>query len=191
MARTDVRGYELTRLRQGCARSGKIQDPHKAFVCRFLILRLMVICANNVLTVRCCSDPGLAATMAGDASGVSALCVILLASRVEILLCATQLLDTVISKLKPLTHGNVVEIGRSVGYSSGQRGQTVNLPANAFEGSNPSPTTTLKPQGNTTSDQCLRAIYALRPFSHCVSLLLPAVPGFSKTVLRARMEILR
>jgi len=24
----------------------------------------------------------------------------------------------------------------------------------------------------------------LRPFSHCVSLLLPAVPGFSKTVLR-------
>ena len=28
-----------------------------------------------------------------------------------------------------------------VGYSSGQRGQTVNLLANAFEGSNPSPTT--------------------------------------------------
>ena len=30
-----------------------------------------------------------------------------------------------------------------VGYSSGQRGQTVNLLANAFEGSNPSPTTIL------------------------------------------------
>jgi hypothetical protein len=30
-----------------------------------------------------------------------------------------------------------------VGYSSGQRGQTVNLLAYAYEGSNPSPTTTL------------------------------------------------
>ena len=28
----------------------------------------------------------------------------------------------------------------SVGYSSGQRGRTVNPPANAFDGSNPSPT---------------------------------------------------
>ncbi len=32
--------------------------------------------------------------------------------------------------------------GRLVGYSSGQRGQTVNLLAYAYEGSNPSPTTT-------------------------------------------------
>ena len=31
-----------------------------------------------------------------------------------------------------------------VGYSSGQRGQTVNLLAYAYEGSNPSPTTTLQ-----------------------------------------------
>jgi hypothetical protein len=31
-----------------------------------------------------------------------------------------------------------------VGYSSGQRGQTVNLLAYAYEGSNPSPTTTQK-----------------------------------------------
>ena len=31
---------------------------------------------------------------------------------------------------------------RSVGYPSGQRGQTVNLLAYAFDGSNPSPTTT-------------------------------------------------
>jgi hypothetical protein len=32
-----------------------------------------------------------------------------------------------------------------VGYSSGQRGRTVNPPANAFDGSNPSPTTSLRP----------------------------------------------
>ena len=31
--------------------------------------------------------------------------------------------------------------GRTVGYPSGQRGQTVNLLAYAFDGSNPSPTT--------------------------------------------------
>ena len=30
----------------------------------------------------------------------------------------------------------------SVGYSSGQRGETVNLLTNVFDGSNPSPTTT-------------------------------------------------
>ena len=33
-------------------------------------------------------------------------------------------------------------LARGVGYSSGQRGQTVNLLAYAYEGSNPSPTTT-------------------------------------------------
>jgi hypothetical protein len=33
-----------------------------------------------------------------------------------------------------------------VGYSSGQRGQTVNLLAYAFDGSNPSPTTILSAQ---------------------------------------------
>jgi hypothetical protein len=32
-----------------------------------------------------------------------------------------------------------------VGYPSGQRGQTVNLLAYAFDGSNPSPTTTPNP----------------------------------------------
>ncbi len=32
-----------------------------------------------------------------------------------------------------------------VGYPSGQRGQTVNLLAYAFDGSNPSPTTTFSP----------------------------------------------
>jgi hypothetical protein len=36
-----------------------------------------------------------------------------------------------------------------VGYPSGQRGQTVNLLAYAFSGSNPEPTTTLFPQGNS------------------------------------------
>lgn len=34
-----------------------------------------------------------------------------------------------------------------MGYLSGQREQTVNLPANAYEGSNPSPTITSKGQG--------------------------------------------
>jgi hypothetical protein len=33
---------------------------------------------------------------------------------------------------------------RLVGYPSGQRGQTVNLLAYAFDGSNPSPTTILR-----------------------------------------------
>ena len=37
-------------------------------------------------------------------------------------------------------HGEVEDEAR-VGYSSGQRGQTVNLLANAFQGSNPCPTT--------------------------------------------------
>ena len=37
-----------------------------------------------------------------------------------------------------------------VGYPSGQRGQTVNLLAYAFDGSNPSPTTTSKTQIRTT-----------------------------------------
>ena len=36
------------------------------------------------------------------------------------------------------------QFGRLVGYPSGQRGQTVNLLAYAFDGSNPSPTTNLK-----------------------------------------------
>ena len=38
------------------------------------------------------------------------------------------------------------EFARSllVGYSSGQRGRTVNPPAYAFDGSNPSPTTTFR-----------------------------------------------
>jgi hypothetical protein len=36
-----------------------------------------------------------------------------------------------------------------VGYPSGQREQTVNLPAHAFEGSNPSPTTTTEGGGGS------------------------------------------
>src|SRR5437588_9256193 len=37
----------------------------------------------------------------------------------------------------------IPESRATVGYPSGQRGQTVNLLAHAFDGSNPSPTTTL------------------------------------------------
>jgi hypothetical protein len=37
----------------------------------------------------------------------------------------------------------IVRLAAVVGYPSGQRGQTVNLLAYAFDGSNPSPTTTL------------------------------------------------
>ena len=40
-----------------------------------------------------------------------------------------------------------------VGYSSGQRGQTVNLLAYAYEGSNPSPTTTFFREGKVVYDQ--------------------------------------
>src|SRR6266702_5032588 len=43
---------------------------------------------------------------------------------------------------------------RAVGYPSGQRGQTVNLLAHAFAGSNPSPTTILFPNDNSNCDQC-------------------------------------
>src|SRR5207244_665331 len=37
------------------------------------------------------------------------------------------------------------------GCPSGQREQTVNLPAHAFEGSNPSPSTIRKPRGNSSA----------------------------------------
>ena len=37
----------------------------------------------------------------------------------------------------------IIRLAAVVGYPSGQRGQTVNLLAYAFDGSNPSPTTTL------------------------------------------------
>ena len=46
-----------------------------------------------------------------------------------------------------------------VGYPSGQRGQTVNLLAYAFDGSNPSPTTTLKHRGNPYFVQCYQLFY--------------------------------
>src|SRR6266545_8401461 len=41
-----------------------------------------------------------------------------------------------------------------VGYPSGQRGQTVNLLAYAFDGSNPSPTTTQNRKGVSLFSQC-------------------------------------
>jgi hypothetical protein len=45
--------------------------------------------------------------------------------------------------LKAATGRGFLTLRILVGYSSGQRGRTVNPPANAFDGSNPSPTTTL------------------------------------------------
>ena len=45
-------------------------------------------------------------------------------------------------------HRLAVWLVRLVGYPSGQRGQTVNLLAYAFDGSNPSPTTTFEPDSD-------------------------------------------
>ena len=50
------------------------------------------------------------------------------------------------------------ERGNAVGYPSGQREQTVNLPAHAFEGSNPSPTMVAdltKRDGRVANAECL------------------------------------
>ena len=43
----------------------------------------------------------------------------------------------------------IVRLAAAVGYPSGQRGQTVNLLAYAFDGSNPSPTTIFIPGGTS------------------------------------------
>ena len=51
----------------------------------------------------------------------------------------------------------------TVGYPSGQRGQTVNLLAYAFDGSNPSPTTTLKNQASIKLDYFLSACGGMPP----------------------------
>jgi hypothetical protein len=51
-----------------------------------------------------------------------------------------------------------------VGYPSGQRGQTVNLLAYAFDGSNPSPTTTLFLLGKPNECQCLQVFYRILDF---------------------------
>ena len=63
---------------------------------------------------------------------------------IEILLRGIQLTDTMTNLAQAVTTVKCLITGRLVGYSSGQRGQTVNLLAYASEGSNPSPTTTLK-----------------------------------------------
>ncbi len=58
------------------------------------------------------------------------------------------------------------------GYSSGQRGQTVNLMAYAFDGSNPSPSTTC---GSSSMVECLpsKQITRVRFPSPAQKLALP------------------
>jgi hypothetical protein len=57
-----------------------------------------------------------------------------------------------------------------VGYPSGQRGQTVNLLAYAFTGSNPVPTTIFRPTENPADSYCPN--YALKNSDS------PAWPGY-------------
>ena len=73
-----------------------------------------------------------------------------------------------------------VAADRLVGYPSGQRGQTVNLLAYAFDGSNPSPTTTLKPLYKSTLQPVLTVISSMWPFSsEGASLLLSSLAFLS------------
>jgi hypothetical protein len=58
-----------------------------------------------------------------------------------------------------------------VGYSSGQRGQTVNLLAYAFEGSNPSPTTTSTFSKKQRKNGCIYRSKRLSPERHSIALL--------------------
>jgi hypothetical protein len=51
-----------------------------------------------------------------------------------------------------------------VGYPSGQRGQTVNLLAYAFSGSNPEPTTTLFYKGNSGFSKVNQGFYQISGF---------------------------
>ncbi len=70
-----------------------------------------------------------------------------------------------------------------VGYPSGQRGQTVNLLAYAFDGSNPSPTTIFFFEGKQGfyplfTMVCARSVL----FVECAFVLLPSFGDFSKTM---------
>jgi hypothetical protein len=56
----------------------------------------------------------------------------------EQLICNQQVASSILAVSSAGSKGN--KIGESVGFLSGQKEQTVNLPAYAFEGSNPSPT---------------------------------------------------
>ena len=64
---------------------------------------------------------------------------------IEILLRGIQLTETMTNMAQAVILVKCLITGRLVGYSSGQRGQTVNLLAYAYEGSNPSPTTIFMP----------------------------------------------
>jgi hypothetical protein len=72
-----------------------------------------------------------------------------------------------------------------VGYPSGQRGQTVNLLAYAFDGSNPSPTTTLFPLCIHGISPLFTMVYAVLPyFGMCASVRFLSFADFSKKMLR-------
>ena len=82
-------------------------------------------------------------TSVGFAAGVAQLA--------EQLICNQQVAGS-IPIVSSTNHSRVMSITNTlVGYPSGQRGQTVNLLAYVFDGSNPSPTT------STTSYICLTA----------------------------------
>jgi hypothetical protein len=70
-----------------------------------------------------------------------------------------------------------LEPGQGVGYPSGQRGQTVNLLAYAFDGSNPSPTTTLFAMGIWGFLLCVQWFTM---FIHFRPVRLCALAGFSR-----------
>src|SRR6266404_4778893 len=72
-----------------------------------------------------------------------------------------------------------------VGYPSGQRGQTVNLLAYAFAGSNPAPTTTAKLKAVKLFCPMFTIVFELRNgFDWCAFLLLPSLADFSESMLR-------
>ena len=89
--------------------------------------------------------------------------------------------------------------GRLVGYPSGQRGQTVNLLAYAFDGSNPSPTTSLRSERNgerrlsrqneVKADQNARSLsQALRATARQASLPRRGAQRRAKAVAPKRSE---
>src|SRR5206468_6861796 len=74
---------------------------------------------------------------------------------------------------------------RVVGYPSGQRGQTVNLLAYAFAGSNPAPTTTRISRQNRAKSPVFSVVSSHSPICEPRAfVLLASLADFSKTMLR-------
>jgi hypothetical protein len=77
----------------------------------------------------------------------------------------------------------IVRLAAVVGYPSGQRGQTVNLLTYVFDGSNPSPTTTLKTKDKTHFYTMFSMCFSMSLFlSSCASVLLATFAVPSKTM---------